>query len=58
MRIKNKAIGKCPNCNALLVARVKCSAMVDGDYITMITCTKCLYTDLSEKTIEEWLKGE
>lgn len=55
--IKN-VLGTCPECDGVLIVKQKCSGMVSGDYITVIKCTKCSYTDLSEKTIEEWLKGE
>ena len=48
----------CPECGEKLLIRQKCSGMRDGDYITIVKCTKCKYIDLSEKTIEEWLKGE
>ena len=65
MKIKGKhvetqtnVIGKCPECDGVLTVRSRCSGMRDGDYITIIKCTKCSYTDLSEKTIKEWFKGE
>lgn len=60
MKIKGKHVetktniikGRCPDCRSNLTVKVECGGMGT----TRISCIKCNYKAISEKTIKEWLE--